>query len=330
MIISELIKKSVLWSDTMSNEAAPRRFQADEAVLGLNLEPLHRQYRLMKLIRQMEERLLDMFGRNELFGTTHTCMGQEADAVGVLDAIDRSKDTVWSNHRCHGHFLAYCGLLEGLVAEIMGRTTGVCGGRGGSQHLCAGRFHSSGIQGGFAPIAVGTALAGREEGAISVAFLGDGTMGEGMVYEALNLASVWSAPVLFVVEDNGIAQTTPSHLTVSGDIASRAKPFGLRVESIESTDVRRISALATEAVSQVRQGGKPLWLAIKTVRLGPHSKGDDTRSPEELEAARRLDPIRLISPLLPAERIAHIDQECSDLVEAAISSAKKAPVACAS
>jgi len=137
-----------------------------------------------------------------------------------VGALDRSRDLIFSNHRCHGHYLIYSDDAEGLIAEIMGRATGVCGGRGGSQHLCARGFFSNGVQGGIVPVATGMALAEkmRGSGAVTVVFLGDGTLGEGAVYEALNLAALWELPVLFVVEHNQWAQSTPTASTIAGDV----------------------------------------------------------------------------------------------------------------
>jgi TPP-dependent pyruvate/acetoin dehydrogenase alpha subunit len=298
--------------------------EATSSLLGFDLPLPARLYQQMMLIRLVEERLLELFSQGLLFGTTHTSMGQEANAVGVLNALDRDCDIVWSNHRCHGHFIAYSGEVEGLIAEIMGRVTGVCGGRGGSQHLCFRNFHSNGIQGGITPVAVGCALARKEEGAIAVAFLGDGTMGEGAVYESLNLASVFGAPVLFVVEDNEIAQTTPSHLTVAGSIVARAVPFGVRTFAYDGNDPLEIHSLATEAVDYVRNG-RPAWLYLRTERIGPHSKGDDTRPAERLEEARARDPI----PPMRC-RVANfdaIDVFCRSVVDGAVKSAASAPMA---
>ena len=300
----------------------------DDAALGLSLPAEVRFYRQMRLIREVEQRLLSLLDDDAISGTTHTCMGQEANAVGVIGAIDRSIDTIWSNHRCHGHFLAYCGRTEGLLAEILGRTSGVCGGRGGSQHLCHGRFHSNGIQGGIAPLAVGTAIAERDKGALSVVFLGDGTMGEGTLYEALNLAALWTAPVLFVVEDNAISQTTPKSLGVSGDIARRADPFAIPSYEIDSTDVTEIHALALEAAGQIRQRGGPAWLVIRTHRIGPHSKGDDTRSLDIIAAARAADPLDRLRPRLGAGAAGEQDSACRRLVDDALEKAREAPVAC--
>lgn len=323
---------AVLGSDwRLEPEAPPRipatnRFHAEN--LGARLPLPLRLYWQMTLIRQTERLLLKLFQDNRIFGTTHTCLGQEANAVGVINALDRARDTVWSNHRCHGHFLAYCGQVAQLLGEIMGRREGVCGGRGGSQHLSRGRFHSSGIQGGLVPLALGTALADRADHAISVVFLGDGTMGEGVVYEGLNLAALWSLPVLFVVEDNGIAQTTPKHLGVSGSIADRAAAFGVRCFACADTDVEAIHNLARTAVDYVRGDGRPAWLHIETVRLGPHSKGDDTRPEAEVAALWERDPLAM-----QGERITDReawDDRAAEVAARALAEAEAMPIACAS
>lgn len=311
-------------------EAPPRvpatdRFHAEH--LGMPLPLAVRLYWQMTLIRQTERLLLKLFQQNRIFGTTHTCLGQEANAVGVINALDRARDTVWSNHRCHGHFIAYCGQVAKLLGEIMGRQEGVCGGRGGSQHLSWGRFHSSGVQGGLVPLALGTALADRADHAISVVFLGDGTMGEGLVYEGLNLAALWSLPVLFVVEDNGIAQTTPKRLGVSGSIADRAAPFGVRCFSCAETDVEAIHDLARTAVAYVRDG-QPAWLHIDSVRLGPHSKGDDTRSEAELAALWQRDPLTLQGERIIDREV--WDDQAAEIVTRALAEAEAMPIACAS
>ncbi len=284
-------------------------------------------YFQMRLVRRVEETLLDLFGGNELFGTTHTSLGQEANAAAIMNAIDRSRDMVWSNHRCHGHFICYCGNVDGLVAEIMGRTTGVCGGRGGSQHLHWRNFASSGVQGGIIPAALGAAYAEKARGAISVVFLGDGTMGQGIVYECLNLASLWSLPVLFVVEDNEIAQTTPSTLAVAGSITQRAAAFGIDSAYYDGTDAEELHRMAVGIVDSVRQLQRPYWFHIKTVRLGPHSKGDDTRTEEEMRAARAKDPLTLMAARLADTT--ELDARCEAILAQALESSRKAPFACA-
>ncbi len=202
-------------------------------------------YRIMFRIRRFEETVLENFSRGVFFGTTHTYLGEEADAAGVLTNLSEA-DIVFSNHRCHGHFLACGGSPGALFAEMMGKSSGVCGGRGGSQHLHWRNFYSNGVQGGILPIATGMAVAEKwkESGAVTVVFLGDGTLGEGVLYESLNLASLWGAPILYVVENNRIAQTTPIELAVSGSISARFEAFGIPAAELESSDVLEILPLA--------------------------------------------------------------------------------------
>lgn len=285
-------------------------------------------YLTMSLIRQFESRLLDMFSQGHLSGTTHTCIGQEANAIAIMNAINTDIDTVWSNHRCHGHFLAYCGDAYRLAAEILGRETGVCAGRGGSQHLAWRNFFSSGIQGGLVPLAVGTAYADREKGALSTVFLGDGTMGEGYVYEGLNLAALWDAPVLFVVEDNGIAQTTRRSAGVAGEVAKRAEPFGITSASIESTDLVELEEAARSAVSYVRDNQKPYWLHIQTTRLRAHSKSDDTRPQEELDELASRDCLRISKARIGSDA-AGLDDSVAAYLDSCFEQAMKDAQPCA-
>ncbi len=245
-------------------------------------------YERIYTIRRFEETLLENFPRGVFFGTTHTSSGQEADAVGVLSHLYPG-DVVFSNHRGHGHFLAAGGDPRALFAELMGRKTGVCGGRGGSQHLCWGNFYSNGVQGGISPVATGMALAEKFKGsgAVVIAFLGDGTLGEGVVYEALNMAALWQAPILYVLENNRIAQTTPIEQAMAGSISGRFSAFGIPFAELDTSDVRPIYSLAGEQLELVRKECAPRALILHTARFGPHSKGDDTRAPEEIERLRQ-------------------------------------------
>ena len=296
---------------------------ADAAAL---MPELHRR---MFAIRRFEETLLDMFSQGSLVGTTHTCIGQEANAVGVIDHLDPSRDVIFSNHRCHGHFLAFRGDQEGLLAEVMGRETGVCGGKGGSQHLCAENFYTNGIQGSILPVATGIALAEklRGAGAVTTVFLGDGTLGQGTVYECLNMASLWRLPLLFVVEDNRYAQTTPRELAVAGSIPARAEAFGVAAEAIDTTDVLEVHAAAARAVAHVRSTGEPFFLVLGTYRLSPHSKGDDVRDPAEIAARRERDPLRLSRERLADAERAAIEETCERDLAAAVAAAESAPIA---
>ena len=257
----------------------------------LPLEPTT-LYAYGHLIRCTEQLLLELFTQGLLSGTTHTCLGQELCQMAVVRALNDPHDVVLSNHRNHGHFLTYSGEFHGLVAEIMGRETGVCRGVGGSQHLAYREFHSNGVQGGMTGISVGLALALklRERTGIVACFVGDGTMGEGLLYESLNLASVWRVPVLFVVENNGIAQTTKTAETVGGSILARGKAFGLQAWRVDDASPDLFQTV-DDIVAAVRSTRQPGFLVIDTMRLGPHSKGDDLRDDVEMSHIRARDPL---------------------------------------
>lgn len=284
-------------------------------------------YRSLYRIRCFEETVMEKFPSGVFFGTTHTYLGQEANAVGVISSL-KEEDVVFSNHRCHGHFLAYGGDPRALFAELMGRATGVCGGRGGSQHLHWRNFYSNGIQGGIVPVATGMALAEkyRGTGGVAAAFLGDGTFGEGVVYEALNMAALWKAPILYVVENNQIAQTTPLDLALAGDIAARFKAFGISSCEINTSDVLKILPAAEEMLEEVRSESSPRALIIHTYRFGPHSKGDDTRTAEEVARARsERDPLTIQASRLSPDIRAAIEAEVNAEITQAFQRAAQDP-----
>jgi len=270
-----------------------------------------------QLLRQTETLILDMFSRGLLSGTTHTCLGQELCQMAVVRALDHADDVVLSNHRNHGHFLTYSGLFVGLVAEIMGREAGVCGGFGGSQHIAFRNFHSNGVQAGMTAIGTGLALARKKSGSAGVVaiMVGDGTLGEGLLYESMNLSAVWNVPVLFVVENNGIAQTTLTSDTVAGTIPGRGQAFGLRTWRLDDASpefCRDVAAI----VAELRAGGGPGMLTIDTGRLGPHSKGDDLRSAEERERIARRDPLAAMGARLAPELRASIVERTAEFLRA--------------
>ncbi len=261
-------------------------------------------YAYGNLIRRTEELILDMFSRGLLSGTTHTCLGQELCQMAVVRALNDADDVVLSNHRNHGHFMTYAGNFTGLVAEIMGREAGVCGGYGGSQHMAFRHFHSNGVQAGMTGIGAGLALARKmgKSRALVATMIGDGTLGEGLLYESMNLASIWKAPVLFVVENNGIAQTTYTQDTIGGTIEARGQAFGLLTWHLDDS-ASDFSQSVANIVDEMRVAGRPGMLVIDTRRLGPHSKGDDLRDEQERSAIVDRDPLTAIGKRLsPSER----------------------------
>jgi TPP-dependent pyruvate/acetoin dehydrogenase alpha subunit len=261
-------------------------------------------YKTMLLIRRFEERLLAEFSAGKLVGTTHAYIGQEADAAGVFSA-SAPQDVVFSSHRCHGHFLAYGGEPYRLAAELMGKASGLVGGRGGSQHIQWRNFYSNGIQGGIVPVATGMALAekARRSGSIVLVFIGDGTLGEGALYESLNFAALWKLPILFVLENNHYAQTTPVEKGVAGSMSGRFSAFGIPVWELDTTDVLEIGPATNDAIQHTRSGAGPGSLILNTYRFAAHSKGDDPRQPDELARIRQFDPLTIHGArLLDGER----------------------------
>lgn len=283
-------------------------------------------YRSMRFIRRFEETLLGLFEEGILNGTTHACIGQEADAAGVIEHL-REGDHIFSNHRCHGHYLAWTGDALGLMAEIMGKEAGVCAGIGGSQHICAEGFMSNGVQGGTLPTAAGIALAMKLKSSsdISVVFMGDGTLGEGAVYETLNMASLWDLPLLIVLEDNEWAQSTPVSVNTAGSMRARFEAFGLPVSEVASTDVMEISDAAKTLVESVRTTGKTHVLLIHTYRLCHHSKSDDHRPESDVALRWQTEPLVVHRQRLPEQDWRRVDAEVEEEMQRLVAEARALP-----
>ena len=287
-----------------------------------------RLYEKLFTIRAFETTLIEKFSSGIFPGTTHTSLGQEANAVGVLEHLEEN-DVVVSNHRGHGHFLAYGGDPQALFGELMGKPNGVSRGIGGSQHLHWRNFYSSGIQGGTLAMAAGMALAEKqlESNSIVIDFMGDGTLGEGIVYECLNMISLWQLPLLIVLENNHIAQTTPSDRSIAGDIQARFNAFGLQTTQIDSSDILEILPLAGALIGKVRDQRQPHVLIIETARLGTHSKGDDTRSENEIELLwLQRDPVAIQGARLDEKMRCLIEEQVQQKIEAALTAALMAGV----
>jgi 2-oxoisovalerate dehydrogenase E1 component len=275
------------------------------------------------LIRRTEETLLKLFRSGEIRGTLHTCIGQELSATSVISKLNPD-DVVFSNHRGHGHFLAKTRDVQGLIAEIMGKSDGVCGGIGGSQHLHTDGFYSNGVQGGMAPIAVGIAFAKKQNKteSIAVVFIGDGTFGQGIIYETLNLASIWNLPILFVVENNHIAQSTLAVNTTAGSIKKRAESFDIGYKKANIWDRNELVKVSKDAVNEVREKSKPILFEIETCRLSAHSKGeDDFRDKAEIKKYQEIDPLNRYIKEYP-ESASKILNEVNDLIDDAVERAR--------
>lgn len=234
------------------------------------------------LIRLVEQKFIDLFSQGKMNGTVHTCVGQEFSATAVAGQLI-DVDWVTSNHRCHGHFISKTKNWRGLIDELMGLESGVCKGIGSSQHLYANGFLSNGPQAALVPVATGIALHKKMNDlpGIAVSFIGEGTLGEGVLYESLNLASLYKVPHLIVCENNFYSQSTAQDNGVAGILLDRPKAFGIKTFDADTWDVPNLYAVAKEAVDYVRSGN-PAFLAIRTYRLNPHSKGDDNREEDEV------------------------------------------------
>ncbi len=285
-------------------------------------------YAYGQLIRDAEQRILQLFEQGLVSGTTHTCIGQELCQMSVVRCLDDADDHVLSNHRNHGHFLTYSGDFAGLMAEIMGREAGVCAGYGGSQHLALRHFHSNGVQAGMTGIGVGIARALKYRGSrgIVAVIIGDGTLGEGMLYESMNLASIWDVPVLFVVEHNGIAQTTYTRDTIGGDIVARGQAFGLSARRLCDRDAD-FTTRVEQLIGEIRDQRHPAMLVIDTGRLGPHSKGDDLRPPAERQAIAAADPLAALAARLPDDEVEAIRARGAAYLAQAEDAARSSPPA---
>jgi len=276
-------------------------------------------------IRLFEERLLKLFSEGRLFGTVHTCIGQEWTGVALAEHLEKD-DTLFSNHRCHGHYLARTANYTGLFAEIMGREAGICRGRGGSQHICHGNVFSNGVQGGIVPVAAGIALAKKLRSGhdISAVCIGDGTLGEGALYEALNLASIWSLPLLVVLENNLYAQSTSQTQTLGGSIEARAEAFGIRALRADTWNPMQLIEVAGEAIRYVRQERRPLFLRVDTYRLMAHSKSDDNRDTAEVAAYRERDLLHRAQQQFP-EVMESIEIDLRARLDAHVDEAESSP-----
>ncbi len=246
-------------------------------------------------IRKVETKFLELFKLGRISGTVHTCVGQEYTGVLVSKYFSKG-DFVVSNHRGHGHYLSITKDLDGLIAELLGKESGISKGVGGSQHLYNEiGFMSNGIQGGMIPIASGIAFANKlkKNNNVAFAFLGDGTLGEGIIYETFNICSKWNLPIIFILENNKIAQSTNSLQTFAGDINSRINGFGLKYFESTIYNLESLDNTLKEAVTSARESSVPCFVNIEVGRLNSHSKGDDNRSEALITELFNKDPLNV-------------------------------------
>jgi len=255
-----------------------------------NIKVFNNEIKKAILIREVEMSFLSLFEQGKLNGTVHTCIGQEFTGVFVSKYLT-ADDHVVTNHRGHGHYISKTGDIKGLIAELLGKEIGCSGGMGGSQHLYNKNFLSNGIQGGMVPIACGIAKYYKlqKQKNISVAFIGDGTLGEGIIYETFNIAAKKEYPLLIVLESNGMAQSTSTEQTFSGDMQKRIEGFGIKYIETTTDDLFDLDIKVKKAITQVRDENKPTLINIKTNRLNSHSKGDDNREESKIKQLKDKD-----------------------------------------
>jgi pyruvate dehydrogenase E1 component alpha subunit len=262
----------------------------------------------MVRIRLFEETLAELYRRGRLVGVVHLSVGQEAIAVGVCSAL-RAGDQITSTHRGHHHMLARGLEPRRMFAEILGRAGGYCGGKGGSMHVSApaeGAVGANGIVGGGIAHAVGLALAAKRlgTGGVAVAFFGDGAANQGVLFESLNLAALWRVPVLFVCENNGYTEFTPTTAVTAGEsIAARAAAFGIPATAVDGDDVLIVNRATEEAVERARAGGGPAFLECRTTRWRGHHEGEESYAKSYRPPVEAVDPIDRLERALQAAGI---------------------------
>lgn len=294
--------------------------------------------RTMLLIRAFEEKADELYALGRTHGTMHLSIGQEAVPVGVCEAL-RGDDYILSTHRGHGHCLAKGADVRRMMAEFLGKETGYCRGRGGSMHIAdvaSGNLGANGIVAGGLPIATGVGLSiqMRRTGQVCAAFFGDGAVAEGAFHESLNLAAIWSLPVVFVCENNQYAMSFPvTRAARIPRLSDRAAAYGIPGVTVDGMDVRAVHTAAVDAASRARAGGGPTLLECVTYRYRGHSRSDRQRyrTREEVEAWRGRDPIaRLKAELLDAgaltpEAAASLEVEARARIDEALRFAEESP-----
>jgi pyruvate dehydrogenase E1 component alpha subunit len=322
--------------------AAPTRREARPASVRSSTEApadtLLWLYRTMVTIRAFEERVAREFRSGEIPGFVHMYVGEEAIAAGICAHL-RPSDWVTSTHRGHGHCIAKGCELGPMMAEIYGRETGLCHGRGGSMHIAdfgKGVLGANAIVGGGVALATGAALSARVRGSddVAVAFFGDGGANQGVLHESLNLAAIWKLPVVYACENNGFAESTPAaYATSVPDIAVRAGAYGIPGLVVDGQDVVAVHTAAGEAVERARAGEGPTLLELKTLRFRGHFEGDPDRyrDGEERRAALAFDPIPVLERhltdegVVDSDRLAAVRLEAEAAVAAAVEFARSSP-----
>ncbi|MCW2951738.1 MAG: hypothetical protein JWQ48_908 [Conexibacter sp.] len=291
-------------------------------------------YRTMRTIRRFEEQIVELVNANEIAGVTHEYIGQEAVASGVCAALRRD-DVITSTHRGHGHVIAKGAAVRGMMAELLGRTTGLNHARGGSMHIAdvsLGIYGANGIVAAGAPIAAGAAWAGVQAGSdrVAVCFFGDGAVNQGVLHETMNMAGIWKLPLLFVCENNGYAVSFAQEEATAGSIVERAAAYGMPAERVDGMDAEVVLEATERAVARARAGEGPSFVECTTYRFVGHHTAERTmglgyRTDEEIERWRLRDPLLVTGGRMSPDDVAAVDAEVEALLQEALAFARESP-----
>jgi pyruvate dehydrogenase E1 component alpha subunit len=308
--------------------------------LSIDLEQSLHMYQQMARIRAFEEQVNELYKSAKMPGLAHLYIGEEAVAVGVCEALRRD-DYITSTHRGHGHCLAKGARVDRMFAELLGKEAGYCRGKGGSMHIAdpdSGNLGANAIVGGSAGIATGAALSAKMRGTDQVVacFFGDGALGQGLLYEVMNMASLWKLPVIYVCENNLYNEYTHYRETTAGELTARAKAFDIHAETIDGQDVQLVYTTMQRLVERARRGEGPAFLECQTYRYHGHHVGDINRTyyrskEEEREWMMNRDPLKILSTRLIAQKLTdasvfeRIQAEVKAEVETGVQFALNAP-----
>jgi pyruvate dehydrogenase E1 component alpha subunit len=300
---------------------------------GIAIEKWLRMFRRMQMIRLFEEHVNELYTRALMPGLAHLYVGEEAVAVGICEAL-RPDDFITSTHRGHGHCLAKGASPDRMFAELLGKEAGYCRGKGGSMHIAdptTGNLGANAIVAGSTGIATGAAFSSKHlgTGQVTVCFFGEGALGQGVLYEVMNLAALWKLPVIYACENNLYNEYTHFTETTAGDILARGTAFGLPAESVDGQDIRSVHAVATKLVDRARRGEGPAFLLCNTYRYTGHHVGDINREyyrskQEEQEWKTQRDPIRLLADWLLGQQMT--DRSALDRIESEVKSEMQSAV----
>src|SRR5512143_70755 len=311
-----------------------------QSVTAMDREQWLHMYEQMARIRAFEEQVNELYQSAKMPGLAHLYIGEEAIAVGVCEALKR-EDYITSTHRGHGHCLAKGASVDKMFCELLGKEPGYCHGKGGSMHIAdqdTGNLGANAIVGGSSAIATGAAFASKRlgNGRVAVCFFGEGALGQGLLYEAMNMAQLWKLPILYVCENNLYNEYTHHSESTAGSMKARAEAFGIQTVEVDGQNVREVHETAQGLVERTRNGEGPAFMLCNTYRYLGHHVGDIDRAyyrpkEEELKWRNENDPLKLLSNWLTENQMAdtgifeQIESQVENEVEAAVQYALEAP-----